>query len=220
MDLSVTGDSLLVAVPSARAIAVVDLTQSGPAPASLTMAALLDSAGVGFLGARPQPAGLRIAANGKMIVMLNNPTSAGDEVVEVDLTTGVQRIRADARSLTSIYSLWTRYMGRTPDRSRVYVLGFTCASHYESTTDSFAPCQSTVDTNGGVGFDATGTRLTTGNTVLDDNLQPLWTAEAIAQRRPIVRSSPDASTIYLGVDKSLRTMRFSDKVMLERIPIP
>ena len=111
-------------------------------------------------------------------------------------------------------------MGRTPDRSRVYVLGFDCSSHYDSATNSFAACHSRVGADGGIGVDTTGTRLTTTNVVLDDNLQTLWSAEAITSQVPIVRSSPDASTMYLGVKQTLRTMRLSDKVMLEKIPIP
>jgi len=221
MDLSLSGDSLLVALPDARGVAVVDLTQSTPTPTVVSMQALLDSAGAAFAGQPPEPEGLRIAANGKMIVMLIWATSAGDEAVEVDLATGAQRIRTDARSAVNPYVFWTLSMGRTPDRSRIYMLGSNCSNEYESATDSFTSCTPSVGAQGGLAFDASGSRFTTSNELLDANLQQLWVHNPLNwQEGDKLAISPDDATIYFGGPFGITAMRFADKTMMERIPIP
>jgi hypothetical protein len=157
-----------------------------------------------------------------MIVMSMYSTSAGDQAIEVDLATGAQRIRTDARGVGRSYQFWTRFMGRNPDRSRIYLLASDCSMEYESATDSFTPCgPSVVHAEYGLAFDASGSRFTTWNQLLDANLQQLWVHDQLNwQEGDKLAISPDDATIYLGGMFGITAMRFADKTMLERIPIP
>jgi hypothetical protein len=178
---------------------------------------VLDTAAAANASTPPAPDGLAIAANGKLIVMLSAPTRSGDEAVEVDLATGAERIRTDARELSVPTPLWTRYMGRSPDRSRIYFLG-NCSVMYTAATDTFsAPCGGDfVSGVMGFTFDTLGTRFTRGGLVVNADLSgryapPMGFTTAI---------SPGGSTLYLGWTLSINVERYSDKLIVERIPIP
>jgi DNA-binding beta-propeller fold protein YncE len=219
MDLSLSGDSLLVAVPSANTVAVVDLNNPSAAAGAIRLS-VLDTTALSS-GVPVAPSGLRIAANGKMLVMLTNMTAHGDQTVEVDLTTGAQRIRADARGLSTWSAYWTQFMGRNDDRSRIYVLGMTCWSWYAASSDTFKPCGSGVYTDYmGMTFDAAGTHMTRGASVFDADTHALWGSGPINQIYPYAAMSPDGASVYLGAGQGITTMRFADKTMLERVPIP
>ena len=219
MDLSLSGDSLLVAVPSAKSIQVIDLTKPQATPATLKLS-ILDSINDGFGGAALAPGGVRIAANGKMIVVLINPTPNGDQVVEVDLTTGRQRIRTDTRGMSRVVTFLMRFMGRTDDRSRIYIFG-GCVNRYDATSDTFSTCPSNVGGGlDGFTFDASGTYMTLGRSILDAEMHTTWTADPINQWNPNLAITSNDDRVYLGALQSLTTMRFADKVMLERMTIP
>lgn len=219
MDLSLSGDSLLVAMPSVGRIAVVDLAHPG-APLGMIKLTALDSLINPYPNPNLHPSGLRIAANGKMIVLLTGPTGSNDQTVEVDLTTGAQRIRTDANELHSLAPAWTRDMGRTNDRSRIYILG-GCGAYYDAATDSFFLCRGSFGAPFmGVTVDATGTRLTRGSVVLDRDMFTLYDPGYINGQRPYAAISSDDATLYFGVGPTIRTMRWSDKTLLESIPIP
>lgn len=219
MDLSLSGDSLLVAVPSANAVAVVDLTDPSAAPSTIRLS-VLDTTALSP-GVTVQPSGLRISANGKMFVMMTNMTAAGDQTVEVDLATGAQKIRTDARKLSTWSSYWPQFMGRNTDRSRIYVLGINCWSWYVATTDAFTPCIGGISTDYmGMTFNATDTRMTRGSYVLDADTHTLWGAGPINHVVPYAALSPDGASVYLGAGQGITMMRFADTTMLERIAIP
>ena len=212
MDLSLSGDSLLVAVPTANEIDVVDLTHPSAPPGAIKLSPLN--------GVPIAPDGLRIAANGKMMVLLSYPTATNDQVVEVDLTSGTQRIRTDARNLSTASPLWTRSVGRPNDRSRIYVLG-SCGTIYDSATDAFMLCRNgSFASSMGLTFDAADTHVTRGNVVFDASLTTMFNVGDINGKPPYVAISPDGATLYLGAGQDIRTMRFADHTMLERIPIP
>jgi hypothetical protein len=218
MDLSLSGDSLLAAVPSTNSIAVVDLSNPSATPGTIRLS-LLDNAPT-YPGMPAQPSGLRIAANGKMIVMLSNMTTQSDQTVEVDLTTGAQRFRTDTRGPSDGTTFWPQFVGRNGDRSRIYLL-WNCWRWYASATDTFSPCGYGQPSDGfGITFDAAGTHLTLGSRVFDADTHLLWSSEAINQIYPYAALSPDGASVYLGAGQGITTMRFADKVMLERIPIP
>ena len=218
MDLSLSGDSLLVAVPSANQIAVVDLDHPTATPGSLKLT-VLDTVASALSSMPLLPSGLRIAANGKMFVMLTWPTHLNDQVVEVDLTNGAQRIRSDARNMSTVNAFWTRYMGRPNDRSRIYSLG-PCGAIYDSASDTFQAC-----VNGsaaifmGMTFNATGTLFTRGAQVLDTNLQ-LVCGTSVNGTPEDAAISADGATVYMGGTGDVRSMRVSDQTMLQRVLLP
>jgi hypothetical protein len=220
MDLSLSGDSLLVSVPSANAIEVIDLNHPSTAPSAIRLP-VVDSVSALYPAYSFQPSGLRIAANGKAFVFLTHPTpNTNDQVVELDLTTGTQRFREDARYLASVFTAyWTRYVGRTNDRSRIYVLGGT-AGIYDAASDSFS---SPLDSPGyctGVTFDAAGDKVASANKVVDQNLTVLATT-FVHGMGACAAISADGATVYL-LDGSgnLRSMALGTGQMLERIPLP
>jgi len=154
-------------------------------------------------------------------MILTNTTLNRDQAVEVDLTTGAQRIRTDAGALNYLSAYWVQYMDRTPDRSRIYFLSASCSSKYDAATDTFSPCGYGLPSDAsGMTFDAAGTLLTRGPYVLDANMQTVWFPGVINQHVPYAALSPDGSTIYFGAGESITTARYSDRVMLERAPIP
>ncbi|HEY2851462.1 MAG TPA: hypothetical protein VGJ18_01360 [Gemmatimonadaceae bacterium] len=217
MDLSLSGDSLLVALPSQNAVAVVDLTQPA-VPATLLRLSSLDTVSAGPLGPF-DPDRLRIAANGKMLVMLDHSTTSKDYVIEVDLITHAQRFRTDARQ-PATYVDWYGDVGRTSDRSHIYLLG-TCSSRYDAATDTFTSCSngfSPIATNG-ISVDAAGDRIAAGRTVEDSNLGLIWAIMPDPAQPPTLLS-PDGSEVYFGVGASLTLARIADQTYLERIPLP
>lgn len=220
MDLSLSGDSLLVALPSAPAIAVIDLTHPTATPGVIHLT-VLDSA----KSASPTvlaPSGLRVAANGKMLVFLTWQTQSGDQVAEVDLTSGAQRIRTDARQLATVYPYWTSYLGRTRDHARVFIFA-PCNTLYDASTDTFASCHSTSFpdvTPSGVTVDATGSHVAHGAYVTSGDLSASVGVGSVRNRSVNVAISADGGTAYLIDGRSIRGERLSDLVQFERIPVP
>ena len=218
MDLSLSGDSLLVAVPSADAIYVFDLTHPSAPPSTLRLT-VLDTAAT-YRGGPFQPSAVRVAANGKMLVFLTYSTTSNDQVVEVDLATGKQRVRTDARLLATVDPLWTRYLGRSPDRSRIYAVG-TTAGTYDAASDTFTiSLLGSLSTCTGMTFDNAGAMLTRGNEVRDRDLQRV--AEMyFAGHGVCIAISPDGSTVYeADGGANLRSMSLGTQLMIERVPLP
>jgi len=218
MDLSLSGDSLLAAMPLDGTIAVVDLNDRSAQPSKIRLS-VLDTTAL-TPGVPVAPAGLRIASNGKMFVTLTNRTANGDQTVEVDLTTGAQRIRTDARNLSGTPTPWPQFMGRNPDRSRIYVLGLDCKAWYAVSTDQFAPCGVGMFSQYvGMTFDATGEHLTRGTSVYDKDVNLIWDVPPIVHYAADPALSPDGTTVYVGAGGSLTTARLADKTFLSRTPI-
>src|SRR4029077_12597800 len=90
LDLTAGGVSLIVSLSNQRALGIIDLRQA-PLAATLLPLSILDTT---TLDQRPWH--LRVAANGKMFVALQGSAPSAYSLVEVDLGTGVQRLRADA----------------------------------------------------------------------------------------------------------------------------
>jgi hypothetical protein len=105
-------------MPTVKQIAVVDLAHPAASLGTIRLS-VLDST-TAYTAVPLGPTGLKIAANGKMFMILTNTTLNRDQAVEVDLTTGAQRIRTDAGALNYFSAYWVQYMDRTPDRSRIY----------------------------------------------------------------------------------------------------
>jgi hypothetical protein len=218
MDLSASGDSLIVALPVARSLAVVDLTQP-TAVTTISLSAVLDSAGAFYPTMATAPAIIRVAANGKALVSLVNRTSSGDGMLEVDLRTLRQRLRTDARS-TVPYTLNATIA--SPDRSRIAQWDVGCSRFYVVATDAFTPCAgnfAAVFQPRHIAFDAAGSRMSLGNVAFDADFRMLKEGRVLSSMSTGTISA-DGAYLYLGLNGAVTKMRIADGAMIERFTVP
>jgi hypothetical protein len=171
LDLSVGGDSLLVALTDRPTVAVVNL-----------ISGQTDTIHLDFdQGAFPHVAGaLRVAANGLALVTATAPgySGFGGQLATVNLATGVATTRSDVGFSGSL-TLSTQ-LARLGDRSVVAVaqvdISPSTSYLYTAATDAFSgaiPTGSMFAPT--VQGSATGRRFMYGQTLYDQNLVPLGT---------------------------------------------
>ncbi|HET7322270.1 MAG TPA: hypothetical protein VFI96_07245, partial [Longimicrobiaceae bacterium] len=208
-DLSPSGDSLVLALPDARAFAIVDLDRLSAPPSVIPLTA--DT--TGEFG----PVDLRTLANGKVIAVIASSGDVREEVIEVDLSTGEQRHRSDVE--------WrgggglSRYaLGRSIDHSNLvlYFDGSYCAQRYTSATDRFGPCQPiqwtgpmAVDAYGRISADYTGSRFLIVNGVYGSDLHLTHLLPDQDDYLPTV-IAPDGESAYLSTLKGVVKVRTLD----------
>lgn len=137
-DLSLSGDSLLITQGTQRAISVLDLnTLTVLAPIT---SSVLDSLAAEEPGNPPLPTGIRVAANGKLLVLLHRANASGHRVVELDPAAGTGRVRTEATGMTGFIWNWWSRSASTLDRTRIVMFDPACPRAYSSTSDSFSAC--------------------------------------------------------------------------------
>jgi hypothetical protein len=213
IDLTPSGDSLLVALWETKSIGVFPLRQPSASP-SMVPLTVLDTAGRAMPDAIPAPYNIRVSATGVAIIMLTYPTRSGDQVVSLDLRTGAQRIRTDAHETLGIYQQSTE---RTFDRSRIAMMARFCSRIYTAASDSFSPCGAALSgsDDAGVTFDAAATRATYGALILDSRLQVIRIARSGA-----LAMSLDGEFFFEAVEQHVRKVRVSDGIVVERFLVP
>ena len=119
MDFVPSGDSLVVTLPLTAQIVLVDLT-SGTRPQHVV--------NVAFAGPESEPAYVRTTSTG--LVLMSLRTSGGWALGEINLATGVQRVRTDGGA---------SYIGRSADHSVLIFNGGTSTrlQRYDASGDSF-----------------------------------------------------------------------------------
>lgn len=219
LDLTPSGDSLIVALGQARTLAVLNPDQLTDTLGMIPLS-VLDTAGSIAPSWTPEPTWVRVGANGVAVTSLSWRTKGGDDIVTTDLATGAQRIRADART-SSPYPM--QVMGPSLDRSFIVMIGADCSRLYQSSSDSFAPC----DGGGGLAgnfrafsIDAAGDRFAAGNAAYDLSFHQLRANGAINGQFPIAAISADGTLLYLGALQTVSVMRIADGKMLERFNLP
>jgi hypothetical protein len=218
LDLSASGDSLIVAEPETKSLAVVKLAEVGAAPSSIPLT-VLDTAGQISATNPPQPMGVRVAANGTAIVQLLYRTAGNDGVVSVDFGSGLQRVRSDGQPrVTPLVQM----MGATPDRSRIAIFDPLCPRTYASATDAFTSCAvpQTVYNFQSLRFDAAGQRFSLGNGVFDLSFNRLDQSPGILGVGGVSALSPDGATLYLVASNRVVMLRVMDAVILGRFEVP
>lgn len=136
IDLTLGGDSLLVALENRGSFAVINLVTGAP-----------DTIHVAFdLTMLHNPGELRVAADNQVLVTgtNRNVSGGGGQLVSYDLGTGTQQRRLDVGSIQS-YTL----LARAGDRSRVLLLeaGACCPMQgrvYQAASGAFGPSTGTV----------------------------------------------------------------------------
>lgn len=228
-DLTLTGDSLLVALPFSKSIAVVALDHRDAAPAMIAMP-MLDSLRYPNSTDSLGPMGLRVMSNGKALVGLSGCTKNFDVLAEVDLSSGAQRIRTEMRNLCTYGGSWPFILERTRDRSKAaFFLQGGCARTYRAATDDFTSCTMVnPDNSRGLSYDESGNVIAYGSSLRDGQF---------AQQRPLPRLagnfqhmvlSPDATLAYvlttsgyvLTATSAVTVVRLSDGTLLDRVLVP
>ena len=200
LDLTAGGDSLVVAVPAAQALAVIDLRASTPAAVMLPIADL--GTGVGR-----SPASVRVLEGGRAFVGLTGGAVSG-RLIEVNLATGAQRVRADAGTGGSFGGLSTDVgvpLERSGDRRVLVANGeamdaartslTVCLQRYDVATDHFSACRTPAARATLPAVDAAGARVAAGQDLFDASLQPLRTP-LVGGAGPI-GLSPDGASLYV-----------------------
>ena len=194
VDVSPAGDLVVGLVPSPAALVLVDVAQRRVrATVPLTGVALQSVEGV------------RVAANGRALVLGRRGDGQG-VVLEYDLATGAQRVRADAPSIPVPDAGVTASL----DKSRL-LLGAGCL--YRSDTDSFGACATLWPQNtfSGVPLQGSGTGAFWAKDVrvFDSALQP----RATVPERPVTALSADDRHAYVGYFDRVRRVRTADGVI-------
>ena len=217
LDLTLSGDTLLVSLRRAAQLGVIDLRQASPSitPVSLAVGNLLN----------PGPDNLRVLSNSKAIITLTFDGSGyGGQVMEYDLTTGVAKLRTEVGYYGNVTE--AAPLARSADRKKmVMLIDDSCcpegAQVYDAMTDTFSGMKGTVSTYfPSVSADGTGAEFLLANSVYRNDLS------LAAQLSPSDFSygptalSSDGTTAYLGTTFGYDKVRVSDGAVLERVVLP
>jgi hypothetical protein len=212
LDLTSGGDSLLVALPYERALGVIDLRQT-PLAVTLLPITGLDTT------IDQRPWSVKTAANGKAFVLLQGSAPSAYRLMEVDLGTGVQRLRTDAGDSGNVGGAAIQ---RSADHSTLILSsGVTLFQRYDAATDAFGPRHSTSRI-AGLTVDPTGQHVALGLDVYDATLQFLLTVHSQYAGEIIPTAfSGDGLVLYQAIPYQwIVRSRLSDGAILDHSPSP
>jgi hypothetical protein len=206
IDLTRKGDTLLVALGN-QSLGVVDLARPGS----------VDQVPLAPGGTAMWATGVRVAANGKVLVSAAPVGTHGASVVEMTSSGTGQRVRTDAAAA----GVWTMAI-RSADRSRVIFHNGglpSCSIVYSAASDAFGSCIGT-EQSGTWSSTPSGSRFARGYGVQDVASGPVRVFPFLWQGTYASGISPDGADLYIGAYGGLTRARISDGALLERIPLP
>jgi hypothetical protein len=211
MDLSASGDSLFVVLPSTGSLAVIDLTTRQ----LRSTIALLPSALTNRIAGD-----VAVAANGKAFVGLNPMDAPGGGVLEINLTTGAQQLRTDRPPSPARLAV-------SGDRQRIGVVSYPdCAQPYDAATDKFGACVYLPPAGGELTADLHGTTFLWGPTLLDASLMPVRQLTAPRFYSPVSQVSADGTMAFFATGylapygQGFVTVHTSDGRIIEQQLLP
>jgi len=211
MDMSVSGDSLLLVLPYSKALGIIDL---GQATKSVSLVPLRSLDTLPTLSA----GSVRVGANGKAYVRLDGPAPGAARRVEVDVSTQTERWVAGPADLSG-----ARFE-RSFDRSALlFSQGSSLLLRYDMASGGFTPIHSTPSGYGPLRVDATGNRVTLGLDVFDGNLDFLRRVAGIygGEAIPGAALSRDGNYLYQALGyRGVGRARTSDGTVVDRFRIP
>lgn len=209
VDLTRGRDTLLAALPTEGAIAVVDLARPEGPHRVVPVAANGDPLRV---------QGVRVAANGKVMVWGTvGGVHGAKRVVEMTSSGGGQRTRADAVEAGA-----GGILGRSQDRGRLFFEGpgyYPCTLVYDSRTDVFGPCFTALSF-GNLSSTPTGSRFARRYEVFDVGEGMIRSFTVAPGSAHATGLAPDGLHLYAGLTDGLAKLRVSDGEYVERIPLP
>jgi hypothetical protein len=208
-DLSLSGDSLIVVLPEAEAVAVVDLNQPGAPPSLVPLTAVLFDEGF-------WPISLRVTANGKWFLVANTHILQKGQLVEIDPAAGVQETRLGPE-LASSFTFEPLY--RSGDRSRMLIIP-GCARVYDAATDVIGPCKTFYDNPQWIsGVDWAGTLWTNWAHIFDGAFDIVRRVDR-PRDTGTTAPSPDGQYIYTSTLGGFDVVRLADWYVERRIAAP
>jgi len=214
LDVTVGGDSLVVALRTSPYLAIVNLVSGQTDTVRLNMTSLLN----------PGPANVRVMGNNKAMVTISFSGSGfGGQVIEYDLVSGTQRARSDAGvggPVTEVVPL-----ARAGDRSDLLlIIDDNCCPEdgnvYFTATDTVAVKRATVSRYGPkISANQTGSLFLIGESLFDSNLNLLRTFSSTYYLGGSNTIAPDGLSVYLGKDFGYVKMRASDGVLVEDVRV-
>ena len=205
MDLTPSGDSLVVTLPDQNALGVIDL-RLATTPLTLIPLTVLDQT------VRQTPSNVRTTATGKALVSLGGLEARASQLLEVDLATGAQRIRLDAgdQGFTGFGKL-----ERSQDGTAILLQGGEgLLQRLDVPTDRFGSRGSSASSAPRASLDATGDRIAIGADIFDAALNPVRSLEPTGGSSIL---SPDGEYLYgLSWNSGIVRSRVSDGAILDR----
>ncbi len=212
LDLSVGGDSLVVALKSTQLLAIVNLVTGRVDTVRLNTGA-------------PGLDHLRVAANDAALVSLTFGGSGyGGSIWEYDLLNGSQRRRTDAGIGGAVTEAVP--FARPVDRSRILLLidGSCCPEEgdmYVSARDTIAVHRGTVSQFfPTVSADSTGTVFLIGASLFDQALNPITVLTSPGYNGGATVVAPSGALAYLASNVGYLKVRIPDGSVLEQVLLP
>ena len=220
LDLTPGGDSLVVALPTAGRLGIVDLTTTTPTWHLVNLT-------VDTLPGR-KPAGVRVAASKQALVSLTTqniyqsppPPVDSTQLIEYDVKTGAARARYDVGRGSGL-SLFTP-LTRSADASRI-VLSWLSAYYqvYDAARDSLLPQGTLVmgEAPPAVSLAADGHRVLIKGFLLDQ------TGHQVGYLDPpgegwVSAISPGGDTAYFGFGTGFLRTRLADGATFQKVLLP
>jgi len=207
-DMTPGGDSLIVSLYRGQ-LAVIDLRSLSTAPTIISLS------NVDTLSGQASGA-MRIAANDRAFVARGGPTAADGALIEVNLATGAQRIRADAGVPSAL--------ARSLDQRVLIVAVGGCVERYDIATDSFGACTVMSQNPALPSVDRAGQHFAIGFTAFDASFAPIRTVQSpwdsLSGALPSAISADGAYLYYYYGPTGLVRARVSDGAVMERARVP
>ena len=215
LDLSAGQDSLIVSLPEAKAIGVINLATSSRVFDTVRIS--LDN----FLNRRPDI--LRVLAEGRVIIAVTFDGSGfGGQVLEYNLATRTQRVRTDVGVNQSVTEL-TR-LARSSDRQRMLLLiddsccplwGFV----YNAQTDQWSSRFDTVNRYfPSVATNSDGSRFLIGATLFTGALTFLQTYSPSGYNDGPTALATDGATAFFATSDGVLQVRLADGGITRTLP--
>lgn len=215
LDLSISLDSLIVSLPEANAIGIINLTTATPSVDSVKLT--IDN----FLNRRPDI--LRVMPGDRVIMALTFDGSGfGGQVLEYNLRTRAQRLRTDVGFNQSVTEL-TR-LARSGDRQRLLLLiddsccplsGFV----YNAQTDQWSTSGSTVNRYfPTVSSNTDGSRYLIAASLFSGTLTLLQTFSPSGYDSGPTALGVDGTTAFLGTSNGVLQVNVADGRIVRTLP--
>jgi hypothetical protein len=222
IDLTSSGDSLLVALTELGALGTIDLRRTDR---RLEIMTIDPNAGWPFV--KPSSISeVRSLANGKAFLVVPSDVSVR-RLLELDLATGAQRYRFDVGGIASGGLIGGSFiegplLTRSGDGSAMSVRAADCVQRYDAASDQFSPCIK-PETSGEVSSaDASGQRFAIGPDLYDAGWRHLRRIGPLPAGSGFGSSlTPDGHELYLPYAGGLVRANADDGRILDgqRLPV-